>query len=330
MVKIGIIGTGHMGSYHVSSCLSIKDVDLVGISDLDEKKLKKIKSSKVKKTKDFREWLPKVDGVIIAVPTNYHYEVSKECLEKGKHVLVEKPLTKNFSQAKELFEIAAKNNVALHVGHVERFNGAVQELKNIIDKPYFIEAHRLGPFVPRVQSDSVVLDLMIHDLDIVLDLVDSKVESVNFIGNKIKSNLSDVAVVQLKFENGVCANLVSSRISHVKKRSMSVHQKNSFIKLDFTTQSISLHHNPSDSVKVGRNQLEYRQGGTVERLFVYKDNPLTLEIKNFVKSIKTGKNKIDSKKDLEALRLALEIESKIGIEYGCNNSWNRKYSSACM
>ncbi|MBU4269647.1 Gfo/Idh/MocA family oxidoreductase, partial [Candidatus Dependentiae bacterium] len=252
-----------------------------------------------------------VDAVIIAVPTEYHHQIAKDCLQKNKHVLVEKPITKTLDQAIELFQIAEEKNLALHIGHVERFNGAVQELKKIINDPYLIECHRIGPFAARVQNDSVVLDLMIHDIDLVLNIVNSKISTSEIVSRKIKSNLADIAVAQVKFENGVLANITSSRASQIKERTMCIHQKDAFIKLDFTTQDIFIHRHTSDSVIVGNNQLQYKQEAMIERLFVFKDNPLKQEIEYFANSIKSGKQLNNAKNDIAALELTLKLDSLV-------------------
>lgn len=331
MVKVGIIGLGHMGTYHASVCKLIPNIDLVAVSDPNPEMLKKIKSTKIIKSQNYQDWLDIVDAVIIAVPTELHYVITKECLSKGKHTLVEKPLTKNIKQAEELFEIAELQKCALHIGHVERFNGAIQELKKIIQKPYLIECHRLGPFVPRVQKDSVILDLMIHDIDIILNLVDSPVKKFNVIGNKIKTKLKDIAVVQISFANGTLANIISSRASQIKERIMCIHQKSSYIKLDFTTQDISIHRHASDNVKIGINQLKYKQESTIERLFVYKENPLKSEVEHFIKSIKSAKNLTNKENDLAALYLTLELEKLVESKTNDSNySWKRDTSRAGM
>lgn len=331
MVKIGIIGLGRMGGYHASACNLINDINLVGVSDLDQENLNKIKNPQTIKSQDYNDWLNLVDGVIIAVPTQFHYKIAKDCLSKSKHVLVEKPITKNINQAEELFEIAKKENCALHIGHVERFNGAIQELKNIIQNPYLIECHRIGPFAPRVQNDSVIIDLMIHDIDLILHLVDSPVKYLNLIGNKITSNLTDIAVVQIKFENGVLANIVSSRTSQTKERTMSIHQSDAFIKLDFTTQDISIYRHSNNSVKISSDQMRYRQESTIERLFVYKDNPLKLEIENFVKSIQSGKNLFDATKDIASLNITIKLEEMAENEFNdCSSCRNGKFTSPSM
>jgi len=313
MVKLGIIGLGHMGGYHICASSLISSVKLTAVADPNEKNWTKIKSDKVLRSKNYLDWLNKVDAVIIAVPTNLHYKIAKKCLLNNKHVLLEKPITKTIQEAEELFKIAKQKKLALHVGHVERFNGAIQEVKKIIQSPYLIECHRIGPFLPRVQKDSVILDLMIHDLDLVLALVNSPIKKLNVSANKIKTNSCDIATAQIEFENGTLANIISSRASHIKKRTMSIHQKNSFINLDFTTQDISIYRNPSDSVQIGANELKYKQAKMVENLFVYKDNPLKMEIENFIKAIKTKHNLTDPVQDTIALKLTFDIEKQLGI-----------------
>ncbi len=313
MIKLGVIGLGHMGGYHASVCSLLPQVSLVGVADHNEKTWEKVKNPLTKKTKDYREWLDLVDGVIIAVPTNYHYAVTKDCLNAGKHVLLEKPLTKTLEEAIELFALAKQNNLALHVGHVERFNGAVQELKKIINEPYLIESHRMGPFTPRVQQDSVILDLMIHDLDIVLNLIDSPVKKINQHVSNVYTTNGDIATVQIIFENGVIANMVSSRASQIKKRTMTIHQKDAFISLDFTTQDIAIHRRASASVDVGTDQLKYKQESVVEHLFIYKDNPLKLEVENFIRAIQTKQNLGNPEKDLIALKITFDIEKELGL-----------------
>jgi predicted dehydrogenase len=249
----------------------------------------------------------------------------------GKHVLVEKPITKNLFEAEELIDIAKKSGLTLHIGHIERFNGAVQELKKIIDKPLMIETHRMGPFDARVSNDSVVLDLMIHDLDIILQFIDSPVKSLSAQGQKIYSESCDIASVQIGFENGAFAHLTASRASQIKKRTMEVHQKNEYILLDFTTQDISIHRQMNTSTQiVGIEQLKYKQESLVERVFVYKDNPLKIEIEHFLNSVKTKTNQIHPEQNLTAIRLTFEIEKILGLVDDSNSCWNGNPSRASM
>lgn len=313
MVKLGIIGLGHMGGYHASICQQSPLIELIGVADVNASNLEKIKIPTTIKTTNYQDWLDKVDGVIIAVPTEAHYPIAKDCLLNGKHILLEKPLTKTIAQAEELIKIAQQKKLALHVGHVERFNGTVQELKKIIDTPYLIESRRLGPFNPRVQKDSVILDLMIHDLDIVLNLVGSPIKNINAHGHKIFTQSCDFASVHIAFENGVIAHLVASRASQIKARTMIIHQKNAFISLDFTTQDLSIHRQGSSSIQIGSDQLKYKQEVLIERLFVHKENPLKQEVEFFATAIKNNSNLSNPEQDLPAFKASLEIERLLGI-----------------
>ncbi|MBM3886381.1 Gfo/Idh/MocA family oxidoreductase [Candidatus Dependentiae bacterium] len=313
MIKLGIIGLGRMGTYHASVCTMLPSIKLVGIADLNQDNLAKIKSTDIVRTTDYRELLPLVDAVIIALPTDLHYEVAKDALKMGVHVLIEKPLTRTIAQAEELFELAIQKNLTLHVGHVERFNGALQELKKIIQTPFLIEMQRVGPFNARVAADSVVLDLMIHDLDLVLNLVPSKLAYFHASGRKIHSENCDIASVQLGFENGTLATIFSSRASQIKNRSMAIHQAQEYIHLNFTTQDLAIHRGTSSSIQVGQDQLRYKQEALIEHLFVYKDNPLKLEIEHFINTIKSGSQHNQPIEDTAALRLTFAIEERLGL-----------------
>ncbi len=177
MIKTGIIGLGRMGGrYHLNLNDEMNESDLQMLCDADSATREAVaKNYNYEMTGDFKEMLKKVDAVTVAAPTRYHYDIAKHCLEEGKHVLVEKPITTNIEQATELFNIAEKKNLILHIGHVERFNGAVQELDNITDNPYLIESRRVGPYNPNFKNDSIVLDLMIHDIDIILNMVNKNI-----------------------------------------------------------------------------------------------------------------------------------------------------------
>ncbi len=313
MIKLGIIGLGHMGNYHASVCQTLLHATLTAVADLNSTHLEKIKKPDVIKSANYLDWIDLVDGVIIALPTELHYSVAKDCLLRGKHVLLEKPLTKTCAEAEELFALAASLNLSLHVGHIERFNGAIQELKKIVTNPYLIESHRMGPFNPRVARDSVVLDLMIHDLDIILNMIPSPVKTISAQGRAVHSDSCDIASVQLGFENGVIAHLTSSRASQIKKRTMAVHQEREYMFMDFTTQDLTIHRHASSSIQIGVDQLKYKQEGTVEQVFVYKDNPLKLEIEHFLKSIMTQQNLTNPREDLAALEVTFAIEKALGL-----------------
>lgn len=331
MIKLGIIGLGHMGNYHASVASNLPNAQLIAIADPNEKNWDKVKLPGVIKTADCTSWLDQVDAVIIAAPTGAHYQLAKQCLTAGKHVLIEKPLTKTSAEAQELFTIAAQHNVALHVGHVERFNGAIQELKKFVASPLLIECHRMGPFVPRVAGDSVVLDLMIHDIDLILGIVNQAPIKITAHGSKVDSTSCDIATAQLTFPNGCIASVISSRASQIKKRTMAVHQKDAFINLDFGPQDITIHRQAHSSVQLGNDQLKYRQESLIEQVFVYKDNPLKLEIMHFLSAVSSGTNLINPTQDIQALEIVFEIERQLGLrsDAGRLDKHERQHEQAC-
>ena len=211
-IRAGVVGAGHMGQYHILVYRDLWDVDLVGIVDTDAARARQLAAEyHTGVFTDHRELIGKVDVASVAVPTDQHFSVARDLLEGGISVVVEKPMTATLEEAKELFRVARQRGSVLHVGHVERFNGAVQELRKIVQRPILIESRRLGPFVPRVQNDSVVMDLMIHDIDIVLGLVDGEPRRISAVGRSVQSSAPDVANVQIMFDTGTIANITASR-----------------------------------------------------------------------------------------------------------------------
>ena len=309
-VKAGVIGVGHMGQYHVGAYMEIHYVDLVGVADIDPGKVEAVsRQYEVKGFTDYRELLPLVDVVTVAVPTKDHFQVAKDALEAGVHVLVEKPIAPTLEEARDLFQIAHDRGLSLHVGHVERYNAAVQELMKIVTKPLLVETRRLGPFVKRVQDDGVVLDLMIHDIDIVLRLADSPVKDIQASGLSYFTKKGDVATVQLTFESGCVATLTASRVSQNKIRTMAVSQEDFYVFLNFTEQDIHIHRQASSEAKRTKEELRYKQSSLIEQVFVHRGNPLKLEIMDFIECSLNHKSPLVSEdKDLESLRVALIIE----------------------
>ncbi|TYB32281.1 MAG: Gfo/Idh/MocA family oxidoreductase, partial [Flexistipes sinusarabici] len=259
----------------------------------------------------------KVDAVTVAAPTKYHHQIVKECLLADKHVLVEKPITTNIEEAQELFEIARQRELTLHIGHVERFNGAVQELKKIVRNPFLIESRRVGPYDERVKNDSIILDLMIHDIDIILNIVGKDVIDVEAKGSKVYSNLPDFASVNLIFENNAVANIIVSRITQKKDRTLSISQEDTFVFLDYTNQDINIYRKGSSQHIFGERELRYKNEYITERLFVYKDNPLMLEIRHFVDCVKGNVVRmIPVEHELRSLKLALKVDEIISKKEG--------------
>ena len=312
-IRAGVVGVGHMGQYHLGVFSDLFEVELGGIADIDRNKCRRLaRKYQTKGYTDYRRLSDLLDVVSIAVPTELHYKIARGFLEAGVHVLVEKPMTDNLEQAKDLFKLAESNGLVLHVGHVERFNGAVQELRKIVKDPLMLESRRMGPFTNRNVKDGVILDLMIHDLDIILNLVKSRVRDLFAVGALVFSDREDLANVQLVFENGCLANLTASRSTQHKVRTLAITQKDSYIFLDYTDQDIQIHRGATSQHTLTRQELKYKQESTIERIFVHKDNPLKLEIKNFLDCVMNGSTKpVSTKDELYSMQVALEIIDKM-------------------
>ena len=312
-INLGIIGVGHMGQYHVNVARQLSEAKLIGLYDADPDRGKVI--AEKYETRFFpgiSDLLKEVDAVVIAAPTFLHHQISKEALQAGKHVLVEKPIAESVEQAKELVSLSQKNNLILQVGHVERFNGAILELGKIVESPMLVESRRLAPFNTRIRDVGVVLDMMIHDIDIVLNLVKSDVIGLSAMGAKIVSNHEDIASVILKFKNGCIASINASRNTQSKIRTLNITDKNAYIQLDFTDQEIELHRQATSNTQMSSNEIRYRQESIVEKIFVHKDNPLKQEHEHFINCI-LGKAQphVDGETDIKTLEIAHTILEQI-------------------
>ena len=233
MIKVGIVGVGHLGEIHLKLILSSINFDLIGFYETNQEKSDLIsKKYQVKSFKSLEDLSENVQAVIISTPTIHHHEIATYFLKNNIHVFIEKPITTNVKEANELVQLAKDNNIVGQVGHVERFNGAFTEVENLLN-PMFIEAHRLSNYPARGTDVSVILDLMIHDIDIILSIVKSKVSNVSANGTKIISSSPDIANARIEFENGCVANLTASRISLKKMRKMRIFQSDSYVSIDF-------------------------------------------------------------------------------------------------
>ncbi len=234
MLKVGVFGVGHLGKFHLNNWKEIKDVEIVGFYDPDTQNAKTV-AAKYDLTRFYtiEELLNKIDAADIVAPTPHHFELCEAAIKKGKHVFVEKPMADTMEQGKQLVQMVKEAGVKFQVGHVERFNPAFLALKNITLNPMFIEVHRLAEFNPRGTEVSVILDLMIHDIDIVLKLVKSDVKNISASGVAVMTDTPDIANVRIEFNNGCVANLTSSRISMKKMRKMRLFQKDAYIGIDF-------------------------------------------------------------------------------------------------
>ena len=317
-IKAGVLGVGKMGEYHVGILSENRDVELKGISDASEERGRVISERYgVPYFKDLNAMLKEVDVAIVAVPTKLHHKIGMEVLNAGVHVLLEKPCSDNLEHARELFSLADSKNLILHIGHVERFNGAVQELHKLVDEPIMVECKRMGPFVERMKDDSVVLDTMIHDIDIILNLIGSNVAQMNVMGRSVFSKKDDVVSVQMAFENGCIANIIASRASQNKERTLSITEKDSYIILDYTDQEIYVHRQSSSDYMLTKDSLRYKQESLIERIFVHKDNPLKLEIQHFLDCVENGTpRKVSVDNELYSLEIALGIMEAFNKQKG--------------
>ena len=299
-VKVGIVGVGHLGSIHAKVYSKLNNVDLVGVCDCNlERALEIGKKYHTRSFSDYDDLFDKVDAASIVVPTSLHYNIAKEFLSRGIHVLIEKPITKTLSEADELIEIAKKNNLIIQVGHVERFNAAVLALENYLKKPKFIECQRLGPFHKRVEDVGVVLDLMIHDIDIVLALIKQEVVNIEAVGLSTMSAHEDVANVRLIFEDGTIADITASRVTKDVVRKIRIFQEDSYISLDYVNQEVTIFKKTGEKIQK-------------EKVKVKKVEPLTEELQSFIECVATGKKPaVSGIEGRRALAVALAILEKI-------------------
>ncbi len=234
MLKIGVFGVGHLGKFHLNNWGEIDGVELVGFYDPDNATAKAVSEKyKLKRFASADDLIDEIDAADIVAPTNHHFDLCVQAIKKGKHVFVEKPLANTMEEARQLIDIAKEANVKVQVGHVERFNPAYIAVKEMNLKPMFIEVHRLAQFNPRGTEVSVILDLMIHDIDIILSIVKSDVKHISASGVAVMTDTPDIANVRIEFNNGCVANLTSSRISMKKMRKMRLFQKDAYIGIDF-------------------------------------------------------------------------------------------------
>jgi predicted dehydrogenase len=302
-LKCAVIGAGYLGKFHAEKYASLKDCELVAVVDINAEAAQQVadKHGTAAMT-DYRELLGQVDAVSIVVPTSFHHAVSKEFLQAGVHVLVEKPITVTVEEADELIALAKQHNVILQVGHLERFNPAVRGLENLHEKPLFIESHRLSPFNPRANDVSVVLDLMIHDIDIILALVDSEVEKIDASGTAVLTQGTDIANARITFKNGCVANVTASRISLKMERKMRMFRPSSYISVDFQNRVLVKHKTGDKEMFPGIPEIV-----TEESVFESGD-ALFEEIKHFVNCIQTGDNPlVPGEAGRKALATAIEI-----------------------
>ncbi|GGG46769.1 oxidoreductase [Croceivirga lutea] len=315
MLKAGVLGAGHLGKIHLRLLNQSDKYELVGFYDPDEINAKNVvKEFGYTYYENINELIEAVDVIDIVTPTLSHYNVAKKAIEKGKHVFIEKPITNTVSEAEELIELVHKYNVKGQVGHVERFNPAFLAVKDNIKNPMFIETHRLAEFNPRGTDVPVVLDLMIHDIDVILSVVNSKVESINASGVSVISNSPDIANARIKFENGCVANLTSSRISLKNMRKSRFFQKDAYISVDFLEKNVEVvkmkdaPEKPGDFDMVLQNAEGDKKQIYFENPEINPNNAILDELETFADAIINNTTPVvNLEQGTEALRVALQI-----------------------
>ena len=241
MLKLGVFGTGHLGKFHLNNWKEIKGAELVGFYDPNDSIASEVSAKyQLKRFKDPDQLMDQCDAIDIIAPTDLHFELCERGIRKGKHIFVEKPLANTMEEAKQLVKLVRESNVKLQVGHVERFNPAFLALSSTSMNPMFIEVHRLAQFNPRGTEVSVILDLMIHDIDIILSLVKSGVKNISASGVAVMTDTPDIANVRIEFDNGCVVNLTSSRISMKRMRKMRIFQKDAYIGIDFLNKKTEI------------------------------------------------------------------------------------------
>jgi len=325
--KVGIIGVGHLGRLHVQNYKLIPDFEIIGVYDTNTTRAEEVaKEFNVRSIDSLDQLLNQIEACSIVVSTTNHFEITKACLKKGIHCFVEKPITSTLSEADELIQIAGEKKLTLQVGHIERFNPAIVSLHDFQLKPMFIESHRLASFNPRGTDVTVVLDLMIHDIDIILHLVNSPVSKIDASGVAVVTNEVDIANARLGFANGCVANITASRISQKKMRKMRLFQRNAYIGIDFLQKFSEIYQLvDSENVKIQPNQIpvelgEIDQSGkskkiTYERRQIEEANALKMELESFLDAVRTGKRPaVSGEEGREALRVAIEITDMINSQ----------------
>jgi predicted dehydrogenase len=304
-IAAGVVGVGYLGKFHAEKYAASAKADLVGVVDIDETRAKEIAGTVgVPAFTDYRALVGRVQCVSIAVPTRFHYQVARDFIEAGIDVLVEKPLTADIAEARALVDAARSRGVILQVGHLERFNPAIRRLEGIIKEPKFVECHRLAPFVERGTDVDVVLDLMIHDIDVIASLVRSEVQRVEAVGVPVLTDKPDIANARIKFVNGCIANVTSSRVSLKRERKIRFFQPDAYISIDYDQRRAQIYHKPAP----GAGWLDIR----AENVEIKDGDALADEIDSFLDCVRARTLPLVGGADgLRALEIASMISAQL-------------------
>jgi predicted dehydrogenase len=301
-VKVGIIGVGYLGMQHARILSYLEEAELKGVADINFRKAVEIGNRHgVQYYQNYENMLDEIDAAIVATPTSEHFSISMKLLKEGKSVLVEKPITETIDQGEELVTMASKNGLVLQTGHLERFNPAVEAIENLIKEPKFIEVQRLGSFSARSLDIDVVLDLMIHDLDIILALIRDDVKAIKSSGIHVLSEKIDIANARLEFESGCIATLTASRVHQGKVRKLRIFEPTSYYSIDYIDQEVKV-------FALDGSQTD------IKTLKIKKEEPLKKELENFFMCVRDKKtSKVSGEEGLRALKLAYRVLEDIEI-----------------
>lgn len=305
-IPVGVVGVGYAGRFHAEKYAASNRAELVGVADIDRKRASEVgKQCGAVPVTDYRELCGRVRCVSVAVPTRSHYEVTRDFLVAGIDVLVEKPLAATLEEGKELVALARQKRLVLQVGHLERFNPAIRRLEGVIREPKFVECHRLAPFVERGTDVDVVLDLMIHDIDVISSLVDAPMESVEAVGVPVLTDKPDIANARIRFSNGCVANLTSSRVSMKRERKIRFFQPDAYISIDYDQKRAQIYRKPREGA--GWQDII---GETIE---IKEGDALADEIDSFLDAVQNRSRPLVSGEDgLRALEIASAISERLG------------------
>jgi predicted dehydrogenase len=302
-VRTAVIGAGYLGRFHAQKFALLPESQLVAVVDvLEEAREQVAAEAGCRAVDDYRDVIDEVEAVSIATPTPLHHQIAKHCLERGVHVLVEKPIAQTPGQARELIAIAARHGCVLQVGHLERFNAAILALGDTLGQPRFIESHRLAPFKERGTDVNVVLDLMIHDLDLIQSLVGRPIESIDAVGAAMFSPQIDIANARIRFAGGCVANTTASRVSLKTERKLRLFQDDAYVSIDLQQKVLTIVRKPPPGSDAAPGQV------VIEERSYERGDALELEIRAFLRSIREGRPAVVSGEDgLRALETAIRI-----------------------
>jgi len=302
-VKVGVVGVGYLGRYHAEKYANLPQAELVGVVDINTEKAQEIaRTWNTRALSDYRDLIPQVRAVSIVVPTPLHYAIASDFLKQGVDVLVEKPITTTLEEAEGLITLARDRGLILQVGHLERFNAAIVATRDSVRNPMFIESHRLAFFQERGTDVDVILDLMIHDIDIILNMVKSPVREIRAVGVPVISQRIDIANARLEFENGCVANVTASRISDKTMRKIRIFEPDAYISIDYAAKEVQVYRKVSEASPGSYPEI------VSEQISIDEKDSLEEEIKAFLRSVITREEPVvPGKAGKEALKVALEI-----------------------